>query len=37
LRDDELKTLSKTRNVPQPLKSAAMQRIQAKEKKDRGG
>jgi hypothetical protein len=37
LRDDELKTLSRSRNVAQPLKSAALQRIAQKEKKDRGG
>ena len=37
LRDDELKELSRSRNVSQPLKSAAMQRIQAKEKKEKGG
>jgi hypothetical protein len=36
LRDDELKTLSRSRNVAQPLKSAALQKIAAKEKKDRG-
>jgi hypothetical protein len=36
LREDELKTLSRSRNVAQPLKSAALQKIQAKEKKDRG-
>jgi len=36
LRDDELKTLSRSRNVSQPLKSAALQKIAAKEKKDRG-
>lgn len=36
LRDDELKTLSRSRNVSQPLKSAALQKLQAKEKKDRG-
>jgi hypothetical protein len=37
LRDNELKELSRSRNVAQPLKSAAMQRIQMKEKKERGG
>jgi hypothetical protein len=37
LRDDELKALSRSRNVAQPLKSAALQRIAQKEKKDRGG
>lgn len=36
LRDDELKALSRSRNVAQPLKSAAMQKIAQKEKKDRG-
>ncbi|HEY6879091.1 MAG TPA: hypothetical protein VI299_13790 [Polyangiales bacterium] len=36
LRDDELKTLSRSRNVSQPLKSAALQKLAAKEKKDRG-
>jgi hypothetical protein len=36
LRDDELKVLSRSRNVSQPLKSAALQRIVAKEKKDKG-
>lgn len=36
LRDDELKALSRSRNVAQPLKSAALQKIAAKEKKDRG-
>lgn len=36
LRDDELKTLSRSRNVSQPLKSAALQKIAAKEKRDRG-
>lgn len=36
LRDTELKTLSRSRNVAQPLKSAALQKIAAKEKKDRG-
>ncbi len=36
LRPDELKTLSRSRNVAQPLKSAALQKIQAQEKKDRG-
>ena len=37
LRDPDLKELSRTRNVSQPLKSAAMQRIQQKEKKEKGG
>lgn len=37
LRDNDLRELSRTRNVAQPLKSAAMQRMQAKEKKERGG
>jgi hypothetical protein len=37
LRDSDLKELSRTRNVPQPLKSAAMQRMQQKEKKEKGG
>jgi hypothetical protein len=36
LRDDELKALSRSRNVAQPLKSAALQKIAIKEKKDRG-
>lgn len=36
LRDDELKLLSRSRNVAQPLKSAALQRLAAKEKKDKG-
>ncbi len=36
LRDDELKQLSRSRNVAQPLKSAALQRLAAKEKKDKG-
>jgi hypothetical protein len=36
LREAELKTLSRSRNVSQPLKSAALQKIAAKEKKDRG-
>ena len=36
LRDDELKTLSRSRNVSQPLKSAAMQRMMQKEKKAKG-
>jgi hypothetical protein len=36
LRADELKTLSRSRNVSQPLKSAALQKIAAQEKKDRG-
>jgi hypothetical protein len=36
LREDELKTLSRSRNVSQPLKSAALQKIATKEKKDRG-
>jgi hypothetical protein len=36
LREDELKALSRSRNVSQPLKSAALQKIAAKEKKDRG-
>lgn len=36
LRDDEMKALSRSRNVSQPLKSAALQKLQAKEKKDRG-
>ncbi len=36
LRDDELKALSRSRNVAQSLKSAALQKIAAKEKKDRG-
>jgi hypothetical protein len=37
LRDDELKALSRSRNVSQPLKAAALQRLAAKEKKDKGG
>ncbi|MFT3921733.1 MAG: hypothetical protein QM778_04290 [Myxococcales bacterium] len=36
LRDDELRTLSRSRNVSQPLKSAALQRLAAKEKKEKG-
>ena len=36
LRDDELKALSRSRNVAQPLKSAALQKITAKEKRDKG-
>ncbi|MET0286982.1 MAG: hypothetical protein ABW352_21040 [Polyangiales bacterium] len=36
LRADELKALSRSRNVSQPLKSAALQKISAQEKKDRG-
>jgi len=36
MRDDELKLLSRSRNVAQPLKSAALQKISQKEKKDRG-
>jgi len=36
LRDDELKTLSRSRNVSQPLKSAALQKIAVKEKRERG-
>jgi hypothetical protein len=36
LRDDELKALSRSRNVAQPLKSAALQRLAAKEKKEKG-
>jgi hypothetical protein len=37
LRDDELKVLSRSRNVAQPLKAAALQKLAAKEKKDKGG
>lgn len=37
LRDAELKELSRSKNVAAPVKSAAMQRLQAKEKKDKGG
>jgi hypothetical protein len=37
LRDSDLKELSRSRGVAQPLKSAAMQRIQTKEKKEKGG
>lgn len=37
LRDDELKALSRSRNVSQPLKAAALQRLAAKEKKEKGG
>jgi hypothetical protein len=37
LRDDELRTLSRSRNVAQPLKAAALQRLAAKEKKEKGG
>jgi hypothetical protein len=36
LRDDELRALSRSRNVAQPLKSAALQRLAAKEKKEKG-
>lgn len=36
LRDNELKMLAKSRGVAQPVKSAALQRINAKEKKARG-
>ena len=36
LRDDELKALSRSRNVAQPLKSAALQKLAAKEKKEKG-
>ena len=36
LRDAELKELSRSKGVPASLKSAAMGRIQAKEKKDKG-
>jgi hypothetical protein len=37
LRDDELRLLSRSRNVSQPLKSAAMAKIMMKEKKEKGG
>lgn len=37
LRDNELRALSRSRNVAQPLKSAALQRLAAKEKKEKGG
>jgi hypothetical protein len=37
LRDSDLKELSRSRGVSQPLKSAAMQRVQQKEKKEKGG
>jgi len=37
LRDDELRALSRSRNVSQPLKAAAMQKIAVKERKDKGG
>jgi hypothetical protein len=37
MRDDELKALSRSRNVSQPLKSAAMQKLMIKEKKEKGG
>jgi len=37
LRDAELKDLSRSKNVPASLKSAAMGRLQAKEKKEKGG
>lgn len=37
LRDDELRALSRSRNVSQPLKSAALQKLMAKEKKEKGG
>jgi len=36
LRDAELKELSRSKNVAASVKSAAMQRLQAKEKKDKG-
>lgn len=36
LRDDEIKQLARSRNVAQPLKAAALQRIAAKEKKEKG-
>jgi hypothetical protein len=37
LRDAELKDLSRSKGVSASVKSAAMQRLQAKEKKDKGG
>ena len=37
LRDDELRALSRSRNVSQPLKAAAMQKLAVKERKDKGG
>jgi hypothetical protein len=37
MRDDELRTLSRSRNVSQPLKAAALQKLAAKEKKEKGG
>ncbi|HEX6242661.1 MAG TPA: hypothetical protein VFZ61_17225 [Polyangiales bacterium] len=37
LRDEELRVLSRSRNVAQPLKSAAMAKLLIKEKKERGG
>lgn len=36
MRDDELRALSRSRNVSQPLKSAALQKLAAKEKKEKG-
>jgi hypothetical protein len=36
MRDDELRTLSRSRNVAQPLKAAALQKLAAKEKKEKG-
>jgi hypothetical protein len=36
LRDEELRALSRSRNVAQPLKSAALQRLMTKEKQEKG-
>jgi hypothetical protein len=36
MRDDELRALSRSRNVAQPLKAAALQKLAAKEKKEKG-
>ncbi len=37
MRDNDIKALSRTKNVPAPLKSAALQKIQQKEAKEKGG
>jgi hypothetical protein len=36
MRDNDIKALSRTKNVPAPLKSAALQKIQQKELKEKG-
>lgn len=36
MRDNDVKALSRTKNVPAPLKSAALQKIQQKELKEKG-